>query len=148
VKNFTSPFLWIEMRELLLLVTNKSGMGFNGRGLSSLIIPRLIFMPSTPRPPLCNHVMRYSHRDHNDERAPSTAQEFKRVAEERLSETERGIASQTVDKTYDGTEEAVMGNSDSESVKKKYKEHEENADYPKTGDDEPGERRANTVRGS
>ncbi|OIW13403.1 hypothetical protein TanjilG_19755 [Lupinus angustifolius] len=68
-----------------------------------------------------------------EERAPSTAEEFLRVAEEKAKEAEQGVASQTVDKTYDGAEEAV-GNSNVKSVKDRYKEHEPEADYHKRGD--------------
>lgn len=49
------------------------------------------------------------------ERAPSTAEEFRRVAEEKRKAEEKpkvaeqGVASQTADKAYDGTEEAIWG---------------------------------------
>ncbi|KAM1873581.1 hypothetical protein ACFX13_007396 [Malus domestica] len=77
------------------------------------------------------------HHGHTgiEERAPSTAEEFKRVAEEKrkaeekLKVAEQGVASQTADKAYDGTEEAILGDSNVESVKNRYKEHEPGADY-------------------
>ncbi|CAN6560604.1 unnamed protein product [Malus baccata var. baccata] len=64
-----------------------------------------------------------------EERAPSMAEEFKRMAEEKLKAAEQGLASQTVDKTYDGTEETTLGDSNVHSVKNRYKEHEPGADY-------------------
>lgn len=69
-----------------------------------------------------------------EERAPSIAEEFKRVAEEKARETdEQVVASQTVNKTYDGAEEAIQGNSRVESVKERYKEHESGSDYNRRG---------------
>lgn len=70
-----------------------------------------------------------------EERAPSIAEEFKRVAEEKAKETdEQVLASQTVNKTYDGAEEAIQGNSSRvESVKERYKEHESGSDYNRKG---------------
>lgn len=69
------------------------------------------------------------------ERAPSMAEEFKRVAEEKLREAEQGVAGQTVEKTHDGTEEAVSADPKVESLKKRYKEkeHEGNVDRCRTG---------------
>lgn len=62
-----------------------------------------------------------------EERAPSTAEEFKRVAEEKLKET--------VDKTRDGAEEATFGSSkDIDSAKNRNKEHEPGTDYRRKGD--------------
>ncbi|ESW14320.1 hypothetical protein PHAVU_008G270800 [Phaseolus vulgaris] len=52
-----------------------------------------------------------------EERAPSTAEEFQRVAEERARETKEGVASQNVDKLYDGAEEGTVGDSKVGSVK-------------------------------
>ncbi|CAN6557799.1 unnamed protein product [Malus baccata var. baccata] len=71
------------------------------------------------------------HHGHTgiEERAPSTAEEFKRVAEEKLKVVEQGVAGQTADKANDGTEEAILGDSNVESVKNRYKEHEPGADY-------------------
>ena len=56
------------------------------------------------------------------ERAPSTAEEFQRVAEEKTNGTQK-VKSQTVDKAIDAAEEATKGNSRIENVKNKYKEH-------------------------
>ncbi|GMN69011.1 hypothetical protein TIFTF001_038070 [Ficus carica] len=39
-----------------------------------------------------------------EERAPSTAEEFRRVAEQKLKEAEQGVASQVSDKAFDGAE--------------------------------------------
>lgn len=73
-------------------------------------------------------------------RAPSTAEEFKRVAEEKLRElreAEQSVASQTFEKTYDATEEAALGDGKPESVKERYKHHEPGADYrQRTHDDD------------
>jgi len=56
------------------------------------------------------------------ERAPSTAEEFQRVAEEKTNGTQK-VKSQTADKAIDAAEEATKGNSRIENVKNKYKEH-------------------------
>lgn len=71
-----------------------------------------------------------------EERASSTAEEFKRMAEEKLKAAEQGVASQTVDQTYDGTEEATVGDSNVDSVKNRYKEHEPGADYKRRPHDD------------
>ncbi|KAK3427219.1 hypothetical protein EUGRSUZ_F03493 [Eucalyptus grandis] len=106
-----------------------------------------IFTPLAPSMAYLRHAKRYTQRDDSEdghggleERAPSTAEEFKRVAEEKvkeaeekLKEAEQGVASQVFDKTYDGTEEAVLGDANPESVKKRYEQHEENADYRRRG---------------
>ncbi|KAM5585476.1 hypothetical protein ABKV19_004724 [Rosa sericea] len=69
-------------------------------------------------------------------RAPSTAEEFKRVAEEKLKEAKQGVASQTFEKTYDGMEEATVGDGKVESVKERYKQHKPGADYRGRPDDD------------
>lgn len=56
------------------------------------------------------------------ERAPSTAEEFKRVAEEKARQ---GVVSQTVDKAEDAVKETVMGDSNPDNVKEKYKQPSE-----------------------
>ncbi|KAI4306134.1 hypothetical protein L6164_029438 [Bauhinia variegata] len=66
------------------------------------------------------------------ERAPSTAEEFERVAEEKAKEANQGIASQTTDEASDVGEETT-GDSKVESVKERYKEHEPGADYRRRG---------------
>ncbi|XP_021807784.1 uncharacterized protein LOC110751595 [Prunus avium] len=71
----------------------------------------------------------HSSRINIEERAPSTAEEFKRVAEEKLKKAEQGVASQTVDKACDVTEETTLGDSSVDSVKNRYKQHEPGADY-------------------
>ncbi|KAF5478961.1 hypothetical protein F2P56_005479 [Juglans regia] len=78
----------------------------------------------------------------DQERAPSTAQEFKKIAEEKLREADReqGMASQTADKAFDAMEEATLGDSKLESVKRRSEEHEDGAhDYRRRGDEEPPE---------
>lgn len=60
------------------------------------------------------------HNDHGPvERAASTAEEFRRVAEEK---TRQGFASQTIEKAEDGFQEAIAGDSNFESVKESFKE--------------------------
>lgn len=71
-----------------------------------------------------------------EERAPSTAEEFKRVAEDKLREAEQGVASQTAEKIYDGTEEAVSADPRVESLEKRYKDQEGNVDRRQTGNDD------------
>ena len=72
-----------------------------------------------------------------EERAPSTAEVIKKMAEEKLRETDQGVASQVSDKTYDGTEEATLGEAKLDSVKNRYKEHEPGAEhYRRRGDDD------------
>lgn len=69
-----------------------------------------------------------------EERAPSTAEEFERVAEEKERKAKQGIASQTTDKACDAAaDEASMADSNVGSVKNKYKEHEPSSDYRRTG---------------
>ncbi|KAH0987553.1 hypothetical protein GBA52_014730 [Prunus armeniaca] len=78
-----------------------------------------------------SQVSKGEHSSHTniEERAPSTAEEFKRVAEEKLKKAEQGVASQTADKTCDATEETTLGDSSVDSVKNRYKQHEPGADY-------------------
>ncbi|KAI6690584.1 hypothetical protein NL676_027412 [Syzygium grande] len=113
--------------------------------------PWKIFEPLAPSMAYLCHTEKYTqHNDSNndghggglEERAPSTAEEFKRVAEEKLKEAEdklkeaeQGVASQVFDKTYDGAEEAVLGDANPESAKKRYEQHEENADSRRRGQD-------------
>ncbi|CAN1149598.1 hypothetical protein LINPERHAP2_LOCUS17111 [Linum perenne] len=72
-------------------------------------------------------------------RAPSVADEFKRLEVEKKhckgdDDEEDGIASQTVDKTIDALcEEEAETETDLESVKTRYKEHEPGVDYRRTG---------------
>ncbi|KAI3408090.1 uncharacterized protein J3R85_020470 [Psidium guajava] len=90
---------------------------------------------------LC-HTKKYTQHRDSDERAPSTAEEFRRVAEEKLKskeaeekskEAEQGLANRVIDKTDDGTEEAVRRDGNLESVKKRHEQHEENFDYRRRG---------------
>ncbi|KAL2496170.1 uncharacterized protein Fot_39927 [Forsythia ovata] len=80
-------------------------------------------------------IRRFGHgnKDKNghgtEERAPSTAKEFERVAEEK---SRQGFASQTVEKAQDSTEEAAMGDSSVESVKERYKEPPGKGNFHKT----------------
>ncbi|KAK9269572.1 hypothetical protein L1049_001348 [Liquidambar formosana] len=67
-----------------------------------------------------------------EERAPSIAQEFQRVAEEKAHQ---GVASQTIEKAFEAAEEATSGDSNPESVKQKYKKTRGNESHHKTGDD-------------
>ncbi|CAN0900987.1 hypothetical protein LINGRAHAP2_LOCUS21147 [Linum grandiflorum] len=72
-------------------------------------------------------------------RAPSLADEFKRMEGEKFKEEhhlheveDSGIASQTVGKTMDGLDEA-SDKENLDSVKNRYKEHEPGADYRRRG---------------
>ena len=78
-------------------------------------------------------------RDFIEERAPSTAEEFKKIAVEKLREAQQGVASQVAENVYDGTEEATLGDKNQESVKNRYEEHERGADYRKRGDGPDGD---------
>ncbi|PON91907.1 hypothetical protein TorRG33x02_122380 [Trema orientale] len=71
-----------------------------------------------------------------EERAPSTAEVIKKMAEEKLREAEQGVASQVSDKTYDATEEATLGEAKLNTVKNRYKEREPGADFRRRGDDD------------
>jgi hypothetical protein len=71
-----------------------------------------------------------------EERAPSTAEEFKKMAEEKLRQAQQGVASQTAEKVYHAAEEATLGDSDLQSVKHRYEEHEHGGDYRRRSGDE------------
>ncbi|KAL5802402.1 hypothetical protein ACOSQ4_030707 [Xanthoceras sorbifolium] len=104
------------------------------------------FRASSSVKPLTAHLYkpfkRYSqgtreHSSHDvEERAPSTAKEFKRVAEEKLRELKKGMASQTSEKVYDGAEEATIGDSNVDSIENRFKKQEEGADNRKRGENE------------
>ncbi|ONI13431.1 hypothetical protein PRUPE_4G221600 [Prunus persica] len=86
-----------------------------------------------------SQVSKGEHSSHMniEERAPSTAEEFKRVAEEKLKKAEQGVASQTADKTCDATEETTLGDSSVDSVKNRFKQHEPGAaDYRRRSHDD------------
>lgn len=68
------------------------------------------------------------------ERAPSTAEEFERVAEEKLRAADQGVASRTSDEVRDGAEGATGGDSNVGSGKNRLQEHEQGADYRRRGD--------------
>ncbi|KAG4920807.1 hypothetical protein AAZX31_18G087700 [Glycine max] len=95
---------------------------FNSSSRSSLVKPS--------RPLLYNPIKNYGqaskgkHSRLMEERAPSTAEEFERVAEEKAKEAQKGVASQSLGKAIDGAEEASIGKSKVESVKNRYKGHE------------------------
>ncbi|XP_020230588.1 uncharacterized protein LOC109811301 [Cajanus cajan] len=82
------------------------------------------------RPLLYNPIKNYGqtskgkHSRLMEERAPSTAEEFERVAEEKAKQSQKGVPSQTLGKAIDGAEEASIGNSNVESVKNRLKGHE------------------------
>ncbi|XP_004294444.1 PREDICTED: uncharacterized protein LOC101302338 [Fragaria vesca subsp. vesca] len=124
------------MRCLLLPLSSSS---------RSLLILRPFTSPSSQSCPPLNQLERCFGSSRGQEaqqmtRAPSTAEEFKRVAEEKLRElreAEQSVASQTFEKTYDATEEAALGDGKPESVKERYKHHEPGADCRKrTHDDD------------
>lgn len=61
------------------------------------------------------------------------------MAEEKLRQAQQGVASQTAEKVYDAAEEATLGDSDLQSVKHRYEEHEQGADYRgRSGDESDG----------
>ncbi|KAJ9182617.1 hypothetical protein P3X46_006593 [Hevea brasiliensis] len=103
-------------------------------------------MPARPSKPFLyspikgyNQYNTQSHGQGVEERAPSLADEFRRVAEEKAKAQEtthvvdQGGASQTAEKTSDGLEEASSGDGDIQSVQERYKEHEPGADYRRRG---------------
>ncbi|KAK7285326.1 hypothetical protein RJT34_20094 [Clitoria ternatea] len=57
-----------------------------------------------------------NHSSLMEERALSIIEEFEKVAEEKANEAEKGVASQTLDKTIDAAVEATIGNSKLESI--------------------------------
>nr|XP_009787881.1 PREDICTED: uncharacterized protein LOC104235767 [Nicotiana sylvestris] len=84
----------------------------------------------------------YEH--HAEEKAPTTAEEFMRVADEMAEDKEhlkrvaeekdrQGFASQTVDKTMEAA--ATMGDSNFESVKENLKEPPGKGNFRRMGDD-------------
>ncbi|XP_065864628.1 uncharacterized protein [Euphorbia lathyris] len=117
-----------------MFLRNYSRMGSSNIFLNSNLIRPISIM----RPYLYtyNPIKRYSKSEDGGEkemeRAPSLAQEFKRVEEEKIeaihAEEKQGLASQTTDKAYDGAEEAAV-DGDVDSVKERYKEHQPGADY-------------------
>ncbi|KAI4307968.1 hypothetical protein L6164_031092 [Bauhinia variegata] len=95
--------------------------------------PSSLVKPS--RPFFYNLIMRYgqatkenSSRLMEAERAPSIAEEFERVAEEKAKEANQGVASQTTDKALEGAQEATT-----KSVKGKFKGHGPGTDYRRKG---------------
>lgn len=78
------------------------------------------------------HQGKEGHDSHPAERAPSTAEEFRRVAEEKARQ---GFATQTTEKTADGFPAAAVGDSSSESVKESLKKPPGKGNFHKTDDD-------------
>ncbi|KAJ1392485.1 hypothetical protein SESBI_35718 [Sesbania bispinosa] len=80
--------------------------------------------PASSRPFFHNTNKNYGHASNGNsnrlmaERAPSTAEEFQRVAEEKAREAKERMTSQNV-KTYDSAQEGTIGAS--EVLKNKYK---------------------------
>jgi hypothetical protein len=58
------------------------------------------------------------------------------MAEEKLRQAQQGVASQTAEKVYHAAEEATLGDSDLQSVKHRYEEHEHGGDYRRRSGDE------------
>lgn len=71
----------------------------------------------------------HSQEEQEMSRAPSTAEVFKRVAEEKLREAEQGVAGQSFDKTCDAAEEATLDDGKLDSIKERYKQNERGANY-------------------
>ncbi|CAK9163905.1 unnamed protein product [Ilex paraguariensis] len=94
---------------------------------ASLILRLPAYLPQS--------IMRYSQarKENNghgmEEKAPSTAEEFKRVAEEKAHQ---GVTNQTVEKAEEAFEEATVGDSKVESVKERYKEPVGKGNFHKT----------------
>lgn len=122
---------------------------FTERGTRNWCKDGLIIQTNWPNPRLLcgtliqryqsSQVSKGEHSSHMniEERAPSTAEEFKRVAEEKLKKAEQGVASQTADKTCDATEETTLGDSSVDSVKNRFKQHEPGAaDYRRRSHDD------------
>ncbi|KAL3508452.1 hypothetical protein ACH5RR_027853 [Cinchona calisaya] len=73
------------------------------------------------------------HKDRGPaERAASTAEEFRRVAEEK---TREASASQTTEKAVDGFQETTTGDSSVKSVEESFKEPPGKGNFNKTGDE-------------
>ena len=88
----------------------------------------------------CSGKTEFSQLPGVEEKAPSLADEFRRVAKEKAKADEtshaaedEGIASQTSDKTFNGADEAAAGRGDTEAVKQRIEERETGADYHKRG---------------
>ncbi|KAF3648222.1 putative mitogen-activated protein kinase kinase kinase 2-like [Capsicum annuum] len=81
---------------------------------------------------------RYSkenYQHHAEEKAPTTEEEFIRVAEEMAEEKEhQGLSSQTVDKAQDAMKEATTSDSNLENVKESCKEGKGKGDFHNTDD--------------
>ncbi|XP_020208125.1 uncharacterized protein LOC109793063 [Cajanus cajan] len=81
-----------------------------------------LLKPANGRPFFNNTTKNYGQASNGnrsrlmEERAPSTAEEFQRVAEEKAKEAKEGVASQNVGKSHEGT----IGDSKVESVKNRY----------------------------
>ncbi|KAK6785618.1 hypothetical protein RDI58_019073 [Solanum bulbocastanum] len=88
-------------------------------------------------PPRSARYSKENYDHHAEEKAPTTAEEFTRVAEEMAEEKEhQGISSQTVDKAQDAIKEATTTtNSNFESVKESYKETTGKENSHRKGDD-------------
>ncbi|KAK4714935.1 hypothetical protein R3W88_020842 [Solanum pinnatisectum] len=103
-------------------------------------ISRIKLLARPRRPSFLDTIRRYSKENyghHAEEKAPTTAEEFTRVAEEMAEEKEhQGFSSQTVDKAQDAIKEATTTtNSNFESVKESYKETTGKENSHKKGDD-------------
>ncbi|CAJ1971435.1 unnamed protein product [Sphenostylis stenocarpa] len=78
---------------------------------------------SSSKPFLNNTIKNYGQASNGnrsrlmEERAPSTAEEFERVAREKARETKEGVATQNVAKLYDGAQDGTIGDSKVGSVK-------------------------------
>ncbi|KAM3302538.1 putative protein isoform X2 [Capsicum chacoense] len=90
------------------------------------------------RPFVPTFVRRYSkenYQQHAEEKAPTTEEEFIRVAEEMAEEKEhQGLSSQTVDKAQDAMKEATTSDSNLENVKESCKEGKGKGDFHNTDD--------------
>ncbi|CAN4103990.1 unnamed protein product [Withania somnifera] len=99
-------------------------------------ISRLKLLTSPFVPSSLRRYSKENYEHHSEEKAPTTEEEFIRVAEEMAEEKEhQGFSSQTVDKAQDVIKEATTTTSDSnfESVKESFKEGK--GEFHKKGDD-------------
>ncbi|TMW98773.1 hypothetical protein EJD97_003508 [Solanum chilense] len=116
-------------------------MGAYNQFLYLCNISRIKFLARPRQPFFLNTIRRYSKENydhHAEEKAPTTAEEFTRVAEEMAEEKQhQGFSSQTMDKAQDAIEEATTTtDSTFESVKESYKQTTGKDNFHKKGDDD------------
>ncbi|KAJ8542882.1 hypothetical protein K7X08_005405 [Anisodus acutangulus] len=90
-----------------------------------------------PFVPILRMYTKENYEHHAEEKAPTTAEEFVRVAEEMAEEkAHQGFDSQTVDKAKDAMKEATTtADSNFESVNENFKEDPSKGNFHNKGDD-------------